>query len=262
MSRALLLALVLAAAAGSLSGCRWIAGYDSASGVSADAMVPRPSCTCARADFNRSGQVNGGDFLELQTCINKTTPECLELADVDENGVVDGEDLACWKQFSGCDASPCATAALPLDDLAQDMVICQDTGGGPGASQCAAEARYCNVAAGWRLCSATEFKRHDGLTKTISVQAWIGGCVLDSSGGPTAPTDTPCSCTNRSSPLDTTLSFDCTNLKGVPAKFIAPQGVTTSETCAVLGSVTSQDQGFWGVAPATSEAITAAACCR
>lgn len=68
-----------------------------------DSTQDAPSCTCAAADFDGDGDVDGTDLSKLQACYGKPAPlpKTCSAADTDGDGDVDAADLNCLGKWMG-----------------------------------------------------------------------------------------------------------------------------------------------------------------
>jgi hypothetical protein len=141
----------------------------------------------------------------------------------------------------------------PTFSYAADMVICSDP---TGVDQCSAQS-LCNMAAGWHLCTATEFRARGGKKTPAQSPAWIAGCIR-AGGAPHAPVDAVCLCTAAAAPL-AAVHYSCdTSLFGESPE--AHVGLVSYGLCFSVGTLSPTTEAYWVSSPSHS-ARGAAVCC-
>jgi pentapeptide MXKDX repeat protein len=137
------------------------------------------------------------------------------------------------------------------------MVMCS---AGKNITPCGAPA-ICNTAAGWSLCTASQYLARGGKTTAPPLQdnAWLSGCIR-SGGAPYAPTDTLCpgNCKAGSAPA-ATVAWQCG--PGSFTRSDAYLAVLTRTACRRVGVNSAAYEGFWSFR-ATNQPRPNVVCCN
>jgi len=152
-------------------------------------------------------------------------------------------------------SSPCASGS-PGHVFSSTMVICGSTS--TILDQCSAEQR-CNLAAGWHLCTATEYLAGGGATSAPpSTGAWIAACIR-AGGAPFAPVDGVCQCATLTM-ANAGVEWSCSG--GDPSMTSAGHsGVRTWTTCRRVGANSAASAAYWAPDPSV-QGMFYAVCCR
>jgi hypothetical protein len=150
--------------------------------------------------------------------------------------------------------SPCAQGSVALTYNA-NMVVCQ---GGASYDQCGA-GQMCNMATGWSLCTANQFRNRGGAAKPAPMEAWLASCVRDGNGA-VAPMQDVCSSCTVVMGVSQTVSWECT---GGPLWTTAERyvGVLTYSLCRHLGVDDANNAAYWRPARVVHQ-LNAAVCCN
>lgn len=136
----------------------------------------------------------------------------------------------------------CAPSMTPTLVYGARMVVCGSTKS--NFNQCDANAR-CNLAAGWSLCTATQFLAWGGKLKPALNEAWLRSCMREGTNI-THPTDAACSsCVNNLKGLTRPLGYFCGTGKIMLSSEILNLGITTSSTCRRLGANAPVLEAYW-----------------
>jgi hypothetical protein len=154
----------------------------------------------------------------------------------------------------GPGAPPCAAGMNTAQSYSPAMVTCADPKG--AHNQCATAA-LCNAAAGWTLCTTSQFLARGGKTTPTTQQGWLASCVRDN-GNPTAPSDGVCGgCTSSGgAPVD--VGWRCTGSSS-DKKNNLYVGVATFSECRRVGVNQATAEGMWH--PLETPALVGAAIC-
>ena len=146
--------------------------------------------------------------------------------------------------------------AVVTATYAPDMVICESST--RSADQCGAEAAFCNTAAGWTMCNATQFLARGGAS-LMAGPAWLRSCVRDAAD-PFAPTDALCSSCAPGEINSTEVMWTCLSVTSLPTITWARVGVGAAELCLRVGDKDPGWVGNWSPYQ-TSVALPGAVCC-
>jgi hypothetical protein len=151
---------------------------------------------------------------------------------------------------------PCALGPTSYLSLSGLLAACETAN---AVGQCQA-GTLC--AAGWHLCTATEYKAvfpAASLVPLSAADAWIASCVRQ--GAVTAPTNAVCGspCYDASS-TQVTIAWDCKGATPVSST-AAAIGVKSATTCARVGGNTPVCEGMWAPHPA-GQLLVRSLCCR
>jgi hypothetical protein len=139
------------------------------------------------------------------------------------------------------------------------MVVCQH----PSlVTQCQAPA-VCNVAGGWHLCTATEYRARGGVTTPHSYDnGWIASCIR-TSGTVHAPTNAICpgSCQGGFTWPPKTIGWTCGSGTADKVHTDPTIGVCMRSECRRLGANSASNNAYWTFA-LTNETHYLAVCCR
>lgn len=241
-------------------------GGDGLGDLSFEGIPTDPACTCARADVNGDGFVTPKDVLIVANCLSGTGDAgiCPPAGDCNNDGNVTNADMfainalvqsgKCGGSVHACAPTSGGTTSVPYQ---HDMWRCQGTS---LFDQCAAHS-YCNEAAGWHLCTASEYLARGGKAKPGGGPlAWIAGCVRDSAGV-VAPRDGLCDASCKQTLAGTpTYRWDCTGGNPIPTSTVN-LGIGTASACFRLGVDDPANAAFWD-APGVHQKRNAALCCR
>lgn len=161
------------------------------------------------------------------------------------DGGIDGGDAA--------PSSPCAPGGLLRYTYGAKMVICS---GSSSRSQCNAAA-FCNRAAGWKLCTASQYLARGGKTHGQG-GAWIGGCVR-SGGSVSAPVAGACASCSSTLVTAATVQWSCSGTIPSSSK-AANVGLASKGACYRVGANATGSAGFWAAASANMQ-LDRAVCC-
>ena len=130
----------------------------------------------------------------------------------------------------------------------------------PSFTQCDA-ATLCNGAAGWRLCTASEFLARTSGLKT-GIPLWIASCVRED-GVVTAPGDQICSSCAPQTAAPADLMWDCLQGKVMASDYstAAFVGVIVGSACRRLGVNAANTEANWFPVAADQKA-SGALCCK
>ncbi len=218
-------------------------------------MVPRCSYELERVwtDSNTSVQDVGISFSDL------LGPPATDAGVAPDQGLVADAVVADQRppdvSVDAAAGPPCALGT-PLESYAAEMVICDLAAKTP---QCEA-AKACNAAAGWRLCTATEFLDRGGRDKPTAAVAWLGSCIR-SGGAPHAPTDSICGPCQAAGIATVDLAWPCPPINGSAYGNGDHVGVGSSNMCLRIGTNDAAWEGFWEPGR-LNQPRTAAVCCR
>jgi hypothetical protein len=152
----------------------------------------------------------------------------------------------------------CSALAQPAASVPQwsgKMVVCDALA---GTDQCNA-GTLCNTAAGWHLCTASEYRALGGTVAGGPTAAWLQACIRDS-GGPHAPMDLLCACVAAVDTMEE-VAWYCTTGNPMLTTDMLHIGVTTSDSsCRRLGANDPQTEAFWVHRKANST-VHSAVCC-
>ena len=150
-------------------------------------------------------------------------------------------------------AAGCSKLGLYKGSYQADMVIC---GLAKFVNQCQA-ATLCDAAAGWKLCTASQFLARGGKTGFLVTKAWIASCIRKA-GVMQPPSDSVCSCVNSKS-TEVGSSWPCAGAGGLTSDN-AEVGVRSFNSCRRIGTQASPG-GYWkNLAP--EKPLSAALCCN
>lgn len=157
---------------------------------------------------------------------------------------------------SAAGSNPCrpTTATLVSQPLA-DLAFCRKLIG--AVNQCGA-ATLCND--GWRLCPASVYQTHYRATPAPLADAWIAGCVAESSAG-FLPLDRVCIGCSSGQGAQQDFGWRCSDLTPAYSSKEVAVGLTSSTTCHRVGIAVTATIGHWRTLGAWIP-VSAAVCCR
>ncbi|MCB9557379.1 MAG: hypothetical protein H6707_14830 [Deltaproteobacteria bacterium] len=152
---------------------------------------------------------------------------------------------------------PCSAKAAALLPPLNNIAFCRSNAT-VSVTQCDAEA-LCNVAGGWRLCTASEYRAAytQQPPPSLSYGAWIAGCVR-SSGVVSAPVDAICNCAATAG-ANVSYGWSCDNLDVVGSIFLEV-GLYSHQRCYRAGQ--STDTGAYWKPIIAAASLLEAVCCR
>ncbi len=193
------------------------------------------------AGASRDGEAEAGAKLEAGT-----KPEGPPKTDRDPDGPA-------IKVDQPRSAPACSKLGVRKGSYRADMVIC---GVVPNVNQCEA-ATLCNSAAGWTLCTASQFLARGGKTSFLEPKAWIASCIRIA-GVLQAPTQRVCSCVNTPA-KSVASSWPCGGGGGLTS-VNSEVGVRTFNSCRKIGGINTAGAFWKNLAP--EKPLSAALCCN
>jgi hypothetical protein len=157
--------------------------------------------------------------------------------------------------------SPCSDRAQPVAlPLGWDEKRIKGCTTASAFDQCGAEAS-CNLAAGWHLCTASEYLNYGGYTAVpppAARPAWIAACVRDGPVLELVIADHVCSTCSAGTDDPLVAQWDCAGAP-LPATPFMRIGVAATDECNFVGA--DKRTGRWEVLPASTRLLSAI-CCR
>jgi hypothetical protein len=153
-------------------------------------------------------------------------------------------------------SSPCLLSTR-FQDYGPDMVICQGT---QNVDQCQAGG-LCNAAAGWTVCTASQFLLRGGKSTPATAFAWLAACVRQG-GSAFPPTDSICDdCSDSAVLPNEYVSWACkygTTSTGYSSGRV---GVHAHNDCLRVGENLPSQEAYWNGSPSRGT-WKATVCCK
>ncbi|MCA9666646.1 MAG: hypothetical protein KC503_13700 [Myxococcales bacterium] len=226
-------------------------------GLDATQPVPDVNIDCGTGDIDGDNVADFNDLAFARNCLSDTPSGSCLMADVNFDGKVTLIDVAeVQRRLHACLGSPCGGNFTIETIYSGKMVLCRLPQ--EQRTQCEANANLCNPAAGWSLCTATQFLAGGGANRPAGGGAWLASCVRDAKLLVSAPSDTPCgTCVfvNQAPAAVVGTRCDATVVTSMQVNL----GVAAAPTCGTVGK--GLDIAFWATRPA-GQLLDAAVCCR
>lgn len=150
-------------------------------------------------------------------------------------------------------SSPCAQGSV-AKAYQNNMVICDTLS---SYDQCGA-SQICNVAGGWTLCTASQFRSRGGASQSAPTMAWLASCIRDGAS-PMSPTNAVCSCSGTTG-SSADIAWTCTGVlwRSMTQLHV---GVCTTSDCRRIGLNDAANEAIWRQRRSDS-ALSAVVCCN
>jgi hypothetical protein len=140
--------------------------------------------------------------------------------------------------------TPCTNGKPPTLTYGATMKTCTVS---PQANQCDAH-KGCNQAAGWTICTASQFLVRGGKLVPSSAAtpgAWIKGCVRHGDGPAHAPTDKYCDCVGGTGTVaKVKIQWNCADTWPFTTT-AANMGLRTGPACHRVGTNDPSTEAYW-----------------